>query len=451
MANVKYPDGHVFLRKMDRVYPKIDRGEGVYLFDQNGKKYFDAAGGALVISVGHGDKEIVAKITKQLERVSYINGTQFTSDVTEKLADKLSDLSQRSGVLGPRRASFLCSGSEAIEAAIKFARQVWFERGELTRGKVIARTPGYHGNTLYALSASGRPHYKKVFGPLLSDVSLIPAPYRYRSHVEDYEKKGGAYYADFLEKEIIKLGPENVAAFVVEPVIGTSAGGATPPPDYFEHVQRICKKYGVLTIADEVLCGTGRVGTFFACELMKLNADIVVLGKGIGGGYAPLSCVLVRPEHVEEIRKGSGNSFHAQTYLQAPFVTAAGLAVIEKIEEKKLLLNAQNEGARLQKFMREEILPLPHVGAVDGIGLLAGIEFVQDKATRKPFDRSKKFAEKFAEHAFSRGLILWSNVGQADGIHGDIAALGPSLAVTSLELESMIQQVKEAILSFTAP
>lgn len=328
-TTVTYPQGHVLLRNLTKTFPVVSHGEGVYLFDLAGKKYFDAAGGALVASIGHGVKEVADAVAAQLSKVGYVNGTQFTSSAMEEFADKLAE---KAKAVGLDRVAILSSGSEAVEAAIKFARQLWVERGEMERGTFIARVPGYHGNTFYALSASGRPHYKKLFGPLLSRVITVSAPYGYRCPV-DYETQGADHYAKELEALIDREGPKTIAGFLVEPVSGSSTGGWTPPPGYFDKIAAVCRKHGILIIADEVLCGAGRTGKFFASEHYGLKPDIAVLGKGINGGYMPVSAVLVRQSDVDLIKKGTGYFLHAQTYLQSPCMAATGLAVLNYFEK----------------------------------------------------------------------------------------------------------------------
>ncbi len=433
---VRYPEGHVLLRNLAKTYPIIARGDGVYLFDDAGKRYFDASGGALVNSVGHGNKEIAAKVGAQLAEVAYVNGMQFTSAPTEALASKLCARAPK----GLDRAFFLSSGSEAIEAAAKFVRQLWVERGKPERDVFIARSPGYHGNTLFALAASARPHYKKFFGPLLADVVMIESPYEYRAPVKDYAREGGAYYADQLARAIEKVGAHRVAGFFAEPVIGSSAGASVPPPDYFSRVTDICHQHGVLMVADEVMCGAGRTGAFFASEHFAWEPDLLVMGKGLNSGYAPLSAVLVRDAHVREMQAGSGGFMHAQTYMQAPCMTAVGLAVYEYIEKNHLVESSRELGKRLHAGLREVLLPLPFVGNVAGLGLFAGIELVEDKATKRPFPRARKIVEALVQHCFDHGLVVWPNVGHAGGTdgagkrEGGESELDPTIIVRLAEL-----------------
>ncbi len=446
---VRYPEGHVLLRNLSRDMPVISHGEGIYLFDKDGKRYVDASSGALVVSVGHGNRRVADALHAQLCQVGYVNGTHFTSEATETLAARLANFANNElPAANLTRAAFLSSGSEVVEAALKFVRQLWFERGQGERTKFIARKPGYHGNTLYALSVSGRPHYKKLYGPMLSPVITVDAPYPYRSGVADYERDGAEHYARQLEETIEREGPSTIAGFIAEPVSGSSTGAGVPPPGYFARVREICDRHGILIVADEVLCGVGRCGSFFASRPTGLRPDVLVLGKGLGGGCVALSALLVREDHVEEMRKGSGYFQHAQTYLQAPFITAAGVAVLDEIEDKKLVENAARVGGRLQARLRERLLGLPYVGSVQGIGLLAGVELVENKDTKAPFARSKKVIERLCAHLFARGVIVWPNVGQADGTNGDLFMIGPPLVITEAQADALVDTLHSALEEF---
>ncbi|MDQ2818356.1 MAG: aminotransferase class III-fold pyridoxal phosphate-dependent enzyme, partial [Candidatus Eremiobacteraeota bacterium] len=282
---------HVFYRKLNRVLPTVVRGKGVFVYDAAGKRYLDGCAGAMVCSVGHGVEEIAASIGEQARRLAYVNGTAFSNEPAERLADLLAQRSPR----GVDKAYFLCSGSEAVEAALKLARQYHVERGEPQRRTIIARTPGYHGNTLLALSASARAHYREVFAPWLLDVEMIGAPYPYRAG--PLGDRSPAMTADALEEAILRVGPANVAAFIAEPIGGSSTGASVPPPHHYARVRELCDRHGVLFIADEVLTGAGRTGKFFALEHFRgpgggeLAPDIITMGKGLNGGYAPLSAL----------------------------------------------------------------------------------------------------------------------------------------------------------------
>jgi len=445
MKTIRYPEGNVILRNLKRDIPVVSRGSGPYLFDQEGKRYIDACGGAYVASVGHANEEVIHRITEQLRKVSYVNGTQFTSEPTESLARKLAELGKP---IGLDRCLFLNSGSEAVEAAVKLARQISVEKGKPNKYKIISRTPSYHGNTLFALSLSGRPHYKKFYAPYLQEAVQIPAPYEYRSEVDSYSEKGGAYYSAKLEEAILKTGPENVAAFIFEPIIGSSAGGSVPPPDYFKHVQEICRRHDILMIADEVLCGAGRTGRFFASEHFGFEPDILVLGKGIGGGYTALSVVMTRSELIDLIQKSTGAVIHDQTYLHAPFMTAAGLAVLEQFEKHSLVKNAANVGEYLLGQLRSKLENHENIGFITGRGLLIGLEIVENKVSKKPFDRAQKKAETFALHCFKNGLIVWPSYGQTPGSQGDLIQLAPPLNLTKAQADEITTLLVNNISSY---
>jgi len=441
---LQYPEGNTLLRNLFKNYPIISHGEGLYLFDSNGTKYVDASGGALVVSIGHGNKEVAEKVFQQMSKVGYVNGMQFSSPVMEEFSKKIAAIAPA----GLDRVALLSSGSEAIEAGVKFIRQLWVERARPQKSVFIARSPGYHGNTLYALSASARPYYRKFFGPMLNDVVMIPATYGYRSQVDDYKKSGAEFYAKQFEDKVLEIGPEKIAGFLVEPVIGSSAGAALPPPGYFERIQELCKKYEILLLADEILCGTGRTGKFFASDHFQLKPDVLVMGKGINGGLCPTSCVLIKSQHLNEMQKGSGGFMHAQTYLQSPTMAATALAVFDFIVEKSLVKNSEICGAYLQEQLAKKILPLKGVGNCSGLGLLAGVEFVKDPKSKLPFDRNKKMAEKFVQFAFDRGLILWPNTGQADGANGDLVMIGPPLTITKNQVEEIVDLLASCINQF---
>ncbi len=442
-TSVQYPQGNVVLRNLSKPLPIIVRGEGPYLFDKAGKKYFDASGGALVVSVGHGNKEVAAKIAAQLSQVGYVNGTQFTSEPTEKLASLLARYAEP---LGLDKVFFLNSGSEATEAAIKFARQLCVERKQEKRAKIIARMPSYHGNTLFALSASGRPHYKKYYGPLLSDVLTLATPVEYR-YAGNYAESADKFAQEF-EELVKREGPDEIFAFIAEPVVGSSAGAALPPPGYFEKIGEICRRYGILIIADEVMVGAGRTGKFFASEWFGLEPDILTLGKGLNGGYTALSAVLVKQEHVDEMKKGSGYFMHAQTFMQAPCMTAVGLAVLEYMKEHQVVENSRRVGDYLHKGLHQKFDSHPNVGFVSGKGLFAGIEFVADKKTGKPFARAEKVVERLVTHALDQGITLWPNSGNVNGVDGDLVMLGPPLTITTGQADELLRILEGAIHSF---
>lgn len=439
-----HQNSKVLLRKWNRDLPIADRASGSYVFDREGKKYLDASGGAYVVNVGHAIPEINDAIKKQLDRYSYVNGNQFANDASEELAEKLIARAPK----GFSRVSFLSSGSEGVEAALKFARQYYFDRGEKGRGKIISRKPGYHGNTMLALSVSGRPRYQAYFAPLMLPAIQVPGPMEYRCPV-DFQNEGADYYLSFIEKAIKKAGPDEILAVIIEPVGGSSTGGQVSPPGYHKKLRELCTRHGIMLIADEVLCGCGRTGEFYASMLDDLNPDIIVLGKGVNGGYVPLSAVLFREEHVEVLRAKSGHFMHQQTYMMHPLGCAAGLAVINYIDSKNLLQNARENGAYLKEKLLKEILPHKNVGHIGGIGMLYGIDLVADKKTAEPFAAKDKIYDTFAMHAQdSEGLIVWPNSGHVGDDRGDMICIAPALNISKREIDELVEKFSRALKSF---
>ncbi len=439
MAEYRYPRGNVFYRKLRKSYPRIVRGEGCCLYDEDGKRYLDACGGAFVANLGHGVVEVAEEMARQARRFGYVNGTAFTHEPVERLAAELASL----GPKGLDKFYFLSSGSEAVEAALKLARQYWVESGKPEKHKIIALTPAYHGNTLLALSASAREHYKTFYKGWLVDVARVKAPYAYRCPCRGEGAQCPVCTGTALEEAILREGPQNVAAFIAEPVGGSSTGACVPRPEYFRRVREICDRHRVLFIADEVLTGAGRTGTWTAIEPYGVVPDILTLGKGIAGGCAPLSAVSVCEPILEVIARGSGAFLHAQTFSHNPVLCAAGLAAVTYIKSHGLIERCAKMGKILHERLRP-LLDLPHVGDVRGRGLLAGIEFVSDKETRAPFPRKLKFAESFTEAAQAAGLIVWPNTGQADGENGDLVMLAPPFIVSERDIDEIVSLFKVA-------
>ena len=428
------PESFVFHRRLTRRLPVAVRGEGSWLIDAEGRRYLDAAGGAMVASLGHDLQDVADAVREEIARLGYVNGTQFTHRSVEELAAELGEL-----LPSPLRHSyFLSSGSEAIEAAVKLARQLWVERGLASKWKVISRVPSYHGNTLAALALSGREHYRRVYGPLLTSFPRIPAPDPYR-HPDSPASTGAA-----LEEAILREGPETVAAFLFEPIGGSTTGATVPTAEYVRTVFETCRRHGVLVIADEVLCGMGRTGRWFAFQHFGRVPDILVLGKGLNAGALPLSAVVTSAEIVQELAEGSGTFNHAQTYSHHTAACAAGLAVVRRLRRERLV----EQAARLEPWFfgaLDRVWKLPQVGDIRGRGLLAGVELVQDRETREPFPRAARVAERLTERAFEQGLIVWPNVGHVDGERGDIVMLGPPLTVGTAELEEIGSRLARAL------
>ncbi|UPT75693.1 MAG: aminotransferase class III-fold pyridoxal phosphate-dependent enzyme [Elusimicrobiota bacterium] len=430
----RWPETGVFYRALDREFPLIVRGEGCWLIDAEGRRYLDACGGAYVANLGHGVSAVADAVAEQIRTVAYVNGTAFTNAPAEELAAELRTLNPK----GLDFAYFLSSGSEAVEAALKLARQHWVESAKPGKHKIIARTPGYHGNTLLALSASAREHYKKMFGPWLVPVTMIGAPYPYRRAPDSPEMTAQA-----LEDAIIKEGAGTVAAFIAEPVGGSSTGASVPPKDYFKRVREICDRHEVLFVADEVLSGSGRTGKWAAIDHFGVQPDIMTLGKGLSGGYVPLSAVVATKKVLDPIARGSKAFKHAQTFSHSPAICAAGLAAVRHIKKEGLVQRCAKMGAVLHEKLAA-LLELPLVGDVRGLGLLAGVEFVADKTTKAPLPRAARFAETFVDEAQKAGLILWPNTGHADGENGDLVMIAPPFTITEAEIDELVARFKTA-------
>ena len=323
-GEARYPAGHVLYRRLNRNYPRIVRGEGCWLTDDRGRRYLDACGGALVANLGHGNAEVARALGEQAARLAYVNGTAFTHDAVEELAAEVAALAAK----GLDRALFMCNGGDAVEAALKIARQFWAESGRPEKRKIVALSPSYHGNTLLALSASARPGYRDLFRDWLVEVHTAPAPYPYRCSCRGEAEECPACSGSAVEEALLRDGPETVAAFIAEPVGGISTGASVPRPGYWRKVREICDRHEVLFVADEVLVGAGRTGTWSALEPYGVAPDFQIFGKGIAGGYAPLSALVTSRRIVDVLAAGSGAPLHNQTFSQFPVACAAGLATI---------------------------------------------------------------------------------------------------------------------------
>jgi hypothetical protein len=436
----RYPESPVFYRNLRREYPLIVRGEGCWLIDELGQRYLDGVGGAFVANLGHGVAEIGQAMARQAESIAYVNGTAFTNAAVESLAQRLTTMTP-----GFDLAYILGSGSEAVEAALKLARQHWVERGRPSKHKVIALSPSYHGNTMLALSTGAREQYRKFWHQWMIDIVRMPAPYAYRCPCNgglDCGVCSGAVLEDVIARE----GAETVAAFIAEPVGGSSTGANVPRDSYYATVRAICDRHDVLFVADEVLCGAGRTGAWTALEAWRVLADILVLGKGISGGYAPVSAVLARRPVVEPLASGTGYLMHAQTFSHHAVTCAAAVAAIDYLVGHKLVERCARMAPRFQARLRT-MVDLPAVGDVRGKGLLAAVEFVTSKVTKEPFDRSLRFAETFTEQALAHGLTVWPNVGHADGTRGDLVCLAPPFVVSDDEIVEIDARMRGALAS----
>ena len=435
--------GRVFRRRLSGwEYPEAVRGEGVYLFDSEGRRYLDGSGGAIVVTVGHGVREIADAISEQAARLPYVHGTEFTSRAVETLA---TELGKRAPV-DDAHLYLVSGGSEATETAIKLARRFHLARDEPARHKFIYRWPSYHGATLGALALSGRSNMRAGFAPLLTPMPHIPAPYAYRCRLRGCGPTCSLECCRALEAKIREEGPETVAAFIAEPVVGASVGAVVPPPDYYRLAREICDRYGVLMIADEVMCGMGRTGRWFAIEHWGVRPDIVTLGKGLTSGYVPGGGLLVKGEIVETLRAGGG-FVHGFTYSHHPVVAATGLAVVHYLERHRLVERAAALGAYLHERL-QTLRDLPAVGDVRGLGLMAAVEIVQDRETRRPYPHERHAAEAIQREAFSRGLVVYPSGGQADGA-GDLVMIGPPLVIERPQIDELVSILREAIVAAT--
>jgi adenosylmethionine-8-amino-7-oxononanoate aminotransferase len=437
MPEYRYPRGSVLYRDLHRSYPLIKAGRGSYLYDATGKKYFDGSGGAAVVNIGHGVREVAAALSGQARRAAYLNGVQFTHEPVEKLASAVASFLPFPG----GKVFFLTSGSEAIEASVKLARQYWVERGKAEKHRVISLSPSYHGNTLAALSLSARKHYQETFRPLLLKSAKIPAPYCYRCPWDSVPSSCGLNCALELENAIEKLGREKVSAFIGEVIGGSSTGASVPPKEYWRTIRRICDRNHVLLIADEVMTGAGRTGKWLACHHFGLAPDIIVMGKGLTSGYFPLSAVAAKKGLLDEIGKMGKSFLHAQTFAHHPVGCAAALATLGYLDDHDLIARCARSGRELKRKLAG-LLDHPHVGDIRGKGLLIGIEFVKDKEKRTPFPREQRYVEAFVARALARGLVLWPNIGHADGTNGDLVMVAPPFVITEDEISLIHKRIE---------
>ena len=417
-----YPQTSVFFRKLQWEYPVITHGKGCWLFDDAGKTYLDGCGGAFVSNLGHGLSEIGDAMAAQAKKVAYVSGMTLGHTAVQEFAAELVKLTPR----GLDKVYPLSSGSDAIEAALKLARQYWAELGKPNKHRIIALFPGYHGNTLLALSASAREHYKAQYKGWLVDILRVPA-----------------YDADALETLILEAGAGSIAAFIFEPVGGSSTGALEPPPGFLRRVRQLCDRHEILMISDEVLVGAGRTGTWSPLEPEDVVPDIQVLGKGIAAGFAPLAAVVAPTRIVDVFARGSGGLNHAQTFSHHAVSCAAGTATLRYIAEHDLVARCARMGEALHVKL-QRLAKHPNVGFIRGRGLLAGIELVS-AVSRKPFPRSAHVAEELTRTAMQGGLIVWPNIGHADGKEGDLVLLAPPYIVTEAELDEMVTRLEAAI------
>lgn len=428
-------DQAVFPRNFLKAYPQAVRGEGCFLYTAEGRRYLDASGGAAVVTIGHGVEEIGRAMAEQSARLAYVHSSQFHTAVVDKLAERILALAPSPMRLNGR-VYFTTGGSEATESALKLARQYWLERGEKKRWRVLSRWQSYHGSTLGALGVSGNVRRREPFAPMLSDWGHIPPCYCYRCPMNLEYPECNVDCADELDRMLDRDGADDVAAFIFEPVVGATLGAVAPPEGYVQRLAEICKRRGILLIADEVMTGMGRTGRPFAVEHWGAVPDIVLAGKGIASGYAPLGAVIVAGHVAETISRGSGAFLHGFTYDAHPVAAAAGNAVLDYIEREKLLERVEPMGRELCSAL-EPLKRFSVVGDIRGIGLLVGIEFVRDPKTREPFPPEARIATRIQEDALEAGVMTYPIQGCADGLRGDHILIAPPFTITP----SMIQML----------
>ncbi|SDW17715.1 aspartate aminotransferase family protein [Litoreibacter albidus] len=433
---------HVFPRHTKATLPTVANGRGVYLYDQNGKQYFDGSGGAAVSCLGHGDADVTNAIKAQLDQVAFAHTSFFTSDPAEQLADKLIKHAPE----GIDRVYLVSGGSEAMEAALKLARQYFVEIGQPQRRHVIARRQSYHGNTLGALATGGNEWRRAPFAPLLVETTHIAPCFEYRGKLEDEATFDyGQRVANELEAEILRLGEDSVIAFVTEPVVGATAGAVPPVEGYFKRVREICDQYGVLLILDEVMCGMGRTGTLFASEQDDVRPDIVAVAKGLGAGYQPIGAMMCTAQIYAAIEGGSGFFQHGHTYVGHPTACAAAFAVLTKLTDGGLVDACATLGAELQDGLMQAFGQHPNVGDIRGRGLFRGIEIVEDRDSKRPFAPDRAIHKALKRETFEAGLICYPMGGTIDGKQGDHILLAPPFIMDRHHIDEIITKLQTAM------
>jgi adenosylmethionine-8-amino-7-oxononanoate aminotransferase len=422
-------------------YPRAVAGSGPYLVDAEGRRYLDACGGAAVSCLGHGHPAVTAAIHEQADRLAYAHTSFFTTDVAEELAARL----VAAAPTGISHAYFVSGGSEGVEAALKMARQYFVEMGQPQRSTFIARRQSYHGNTLGALAVGGNMMRRRQFEPLLFPARHVSPCYEYRDRLPDETpEQYGERLAAELEAAIQEVGPGRVIGFVAETVVGATAGAVPPVPGYFARVREVCDRHGVLLILDEVMCGMGRTGTLYACEQEGIAPDIVVIAKGLGGGYQPIGATLLSRRIFDAFASGSGSFQHGHTYIGHAIGCAAALAVQRTIEDEGLLERVRSMGALLATELRRALGDHPHVGDIRGRGLFLGVEFVEDRPSKRPFDPARRIHARVKQAAFECGLMVYPMGGTIDGRLGDHVLLAPPYTIGSGHIDEIVGKLSAA-------
>ena len=433
-------------RSLTGSLPVAVSGRGMTLTDSTGKEYLDASGGAAVSCLGHQHPEVLAAMKAQIDRLAYAHTGFFTTEVAEELAELLI----ASAPEGIAHVYMVSGGSEAMEAALKMARQYFVEIGEPQRITFIARRQSYHGNTLGALAVGGNEWRRRQFAPILIDVGRVSPCYEYRDRrADETPPQYSERLAGELEAEIARIGPERVIAFVAETVVGATMGAVPATAGYFKRVREVCDRHGILFIADEVMCGMGRTGTLHAVEQEGVAPDLMAIAKGLGGGYQPVGAVLASRKIVDTFRQGSGMFQHGHTYIGHAVGAAAALAVQKILQREKLVDRVKDSGAYLARRLCEALGEHPHVGDIRGRGLFMGVELVEDRATKRTFEPALKVHAKVKAEAMQRGLMCYPMGGTIDGQRGDHVLLAPPFIATEAELDQVAERLAAAIDSGT--
>ncbi len=433
---------HILHRHSHSAPPEIARGDGVYLLDTHGKRYLDACGGAAVSCLGHSNQVVKDAIKKQIDDIPFAHTAFFTSGVAEQLAEKL----VQDAPPNIDKVYLVTGGSEANETALKLARQYFVEIDEPQRKLFIAREQSYHGNTITTLGIGGNEWRKQTFKPILPAAHLIPPCYAYRHQADgETEQAYAQRSANQLEKKILELGAENVIGFIAEPVVGATMGVVPPAEGYFKRIREICDQYGVLLIADEIMCGMGRCGTKYTCTQENFSPDIITIAKGLGGGYQPIGATLLSKKINDAISSGSGFFQHGHTYLAHPCVCAAALAVQQEIDAHSLIDNVNQQGNKLIEALRSVYAAHPNIGDIRGRGLFIGIEFVEDKISKKPFSPSFALHTHLKKAAMEAGLMIYPGAGTIDGRHGHHALIAPSFIFEDQHIDEFLEKFDVAL------
>ncbi|WP_042682194.1 aspartate aminotransferase family protein [Anaerosalibacter massiliensis] len=443
MSLNKAPENNVFYRNQNWYYPKIVYGKGVYLYGEDGKKYMDACSGSAVANIGHGNEEVAEATAEQIKKIAFTHLSRFTNDAIEDCAETVANWTP--GDLN--HVYFVSGGSEATETAIKLSRQYFVERdGKGTsKWKVISRWNSFHGNTMGSLSMTGSTGRRRIYDPLLINFPKIHQAYCYRCPYESSYPECNLQCAYELEETILRWGPESIAAFIAEPVIGSAAPGVNPPKEYFKVIREICNKYDVIMILDEVMAGCGRTGKNFGIDHYDVVPDIITMAKGMSSGYTPIGAAVTNNEIFETIMvKGSGQFIHGHTYGGNPLSASISQTVMKIIEREGYIENARVQGEYLFEQM-EELYKYPIVGEIRGKGLMIGIEFVKDQETKKPFDTDKNVKGIFTKHCLNEGIVPYPGGGSVDGIKGDHTLFAPPININREEIEEFYEKLENAI------